>query len=104
MKMRCNSLTDNRLTGTSDKLINATFDFGVQYDIYKKLECIENTLDKFDIDVEDLESAMKRLKFLESFFSTVSAVGLYKFYMNGDVNQCLKILMNQSQSRSTTQH
>lgn len=95
---------DNRLTGTSEKLINATFDFGVQYDIYKRLECIENTLDKFNIDAKELEVALKRLKFFETFFSTVSAGALYKFYMNGDVNQCLSILMSQSQKKNTSQH
>lgn len=76
-------MAKNRLTGSNDKLIKATFDTANQYEIYKRLENIEDILEKYNLDVDELDKKLSRLSFLEMFYSRVKNYELYKFWKKG---------------------
>ncbi len=64
-----------RLTGTSNKMLKAMINADAQYEVYKRLEYIENILDSYGLEPEDIQKALNRLAVLETI---MSGIGNYK--------------------------
>lgn len=67
-------------------MIKVMTDSYTQYQMYKKLEKLEDLLEENNIpDVDNLRLKLKRLKFIETIYSYIQQRTLYKFWQKGEI-------------------